>query len=629
MQNYEDAVAWYRKLENAPYYNELIQDPEVRNVVLETKGLIKSVDDLEGKLQYMPANSFLRDNLSYKVLENKNRALDFYVYHGADVDAKASQLEAEQKAAAEKAGADKAAAVENNARKISDYASLMRREQEDARQHYNYDPRVTMANTRSSLNVDPSNAQGPPNLGRVDPADYTDIPQGSRSDPSIVQESPQTRAFKRYVIIDASQRDWVKQPNPYSNVTFSFGSQAVSPSNPAVYENNNFVPTFALEQTLLPAPVPGVPNVSGWTLATGSSNTKYPPYNSSLPRGNFIANDTGYVIQPSGSGFGSVFTPCNVQSIRLVRAVLPQKQFLNIPIDPSANSVDGQTSLYIQSNLVGKPYSTFSTYSYLMLYLNEYFGQYVGGNEPVRRSFSVMTQKQRQQTNFQTDVGVQQFDYEPWGSEALHLQSPITNLQKLAITVTDPVGNVFVQNDTLAVTLIQATSNSMYLKCFTPNFSYFSSNDLRVGDRILFYSNTINEMLRSPVLQAIASTNPQKRAFLLALSTATFPVLQLLDYVQNSNFVFVPRDSNTARTTPYVSSYNGFLIPNFVTIGANGDATPAYPLAIDAGTSNVLEPNTLVGSNLAFLNSSLQPVYTLELETLQPDTANLGGKIVM
>jgi len=515
---------------------------------------------------------------------------------------------------------------------MAEYIKLMMQEQAAAREHYEYDPRVTMANTRTFSNVEAFNSKGPDNLPTVNPSDYTDIPQGSRSDPSIVQASPQTRAFKRYVIIDASQRDWVKQPNPYSNVTFSFGSQALSASNPAVYENNNFVPTFALEQSLLPAPVPGVPNISGWTLATGSSNTKYPPYNSSLPRGNFIANDSGYLIQPSGSGFGSVFTPCNVQSIRLVRAVLPQRQFLNIPIDPAIDTSDGKTSLRIQNNLVGKPYSTFSTYSYLMLYLNEYFGQYVGGNEPVRRSFSVMTQKQRQQTNFQTDVGVQQFDYEPWGSEALHLQSPITNLQKLAITVTDPVGNVFAQNDTLSVTVIQATADSMYLKCFTPNFSYFSSNDLRIGDRILFYSNTITDMLKSPVLQAISTTNPQKRDFLLALSTATFPVLELLDYVQDANFVYVPRDSAggpTARTKPYVSSYNGFLIPNFVTVGANGDALPTYPQAIDSGTSNVLEPNTLVGSNLAFLNSSLQPVYTLELETLQPDTANLGGKIVM
>jgi hypothetical protein len=37
----------------------------------------------------------------------------------------------------------------------------------------------------------------------------------------------------------------------------------------------------------------------------------------------------------------------------------------------------------------------------------------------------------------------------------------------------------------------------------------------------------------------------------------------------------------------------------------------------------------LVGSNLPFLNTSLQPVYTLELECLLPDTGAIGGNIVL
>jgi hypothetical protein len=305
--------------------------------------------------------------------------------------------------------------------------------------------------------------------------------------------------------------------------------------------------------------------------------------------------------------------------------VLPQRQFLNIPVDVSG-SVDYPTSQFIESNIVGRPYSTFTTYPYLLLYLNEYFGQYVGGNEPMRRSFSVMTQKQRQQTRFDVETGAQQYDYEPWGEEALRLQSPITNLQRLAITVTDPVGTNFVQNDTLTLSLIQATSNKMYLQCFTPSFQYFSSNELRVGDRILFYSNTISDMLKSQILNVL---NPDKRSFITAISNATFPVLQLLDYVADANGIYVPRDASTARTQPYVSSYNGFLIPNFVTIGADGTATPTFPGSIDAGTNTVLEPDVLVGSNLAFLNVTLQPVYTLELETLQPDTGSIGGTIVL
>lgn len=507
------------------------------------------------------------------------------------------------------------------------------REQASARTQYSFDPRQVLTNApRTNRPIETFNESRPTNLGTVDPADYTGIPDGSRSDPSIVQATPLTKTFKRYVIVDSSQRDWVKQPNPFSGLVYTFGSQSTSSSNPPVYTNNQFVPTFALEQQLLPAPIPGLPNLGGWTLPAGLAGTtvdvSYRPYNSSLTRGNFLAFDTGFLIQPSGSGFGSVFTPSNVSSIRLVRAVLPQRQFFSIPIDPGTNPTDASTSAFIQSNIVGKPYSTFSTYPYLLFYLNEYFGQYIGGNEPMRRSFSVMTQRQRQQTNFQTDVGVQQYDYEPWGSEALQLQSPITNFQRIAITVTDPIGTPFAQNDTLSVSLIQASSNQVYLRCFTGSFQYFSSNDLRVGDRISFYPETLSNILKSPLLAAL---DPQKRSFVLSLAGATFPVLELLDYVPNENGVYVPRSDvpGLARRTPYVSSYNGFILPNFVSIDQDGFAAATYSNAIDGGTNTILELELLVGSNIPVLNTSLQPVYTLELETQEPDTSSIGGKIVL
>lgn len=513
---------------------------------------------------------------------------------------------------------------------MSDYLQIMMREQAMARQNYTFDPREAMVSQPNnfSSNIQTFNSTKPTNNVEVDASDYTDVPQGSHSDPSIVQATPNTKAFKRYVIIDSSQRDWVKQPNPYSNLVYTFGSQAIVSSNPPVYENNSFIPTFAVEQQLLPQPIPGIPNLTGWTLAASPSNIQYPPYNSSLTRGNFIAFDTGYLIQPSGSGFGSVFTPSNIQAIRLIRAVLPQRQFLNIPIDPGTNAIDASTSDFIQSNLIGRPYSTFSTYPYLLFYLNEYFGQYIGGNEPMRRSFSVMTQKQRQQTDFQVSVGVQQYDYEPWGQEALRLQSPITNLQRIAITISDPVGTTFTQNDSLAISLIQATSNSMYLQCFTESFQYFNSNELRVGDRVIFYPDSITQLLKSPILSVL---DPQKTEFIKGLSNTTFPVLQLLDYIPDSNGIYVPRAdvSGGQRTQPYVASYNGFIIPNFFTIGSNGTATPTYPNSIDPGSLFVLEPNTLIGSNIPVLNTSLQPVYTLELDTLEPDTGSIGGTIVL
>jgi hypothetical protein len=262
-----------------------------------------------------------------------------------------------------------------------------------------------------------------------------------------------------------------------------------------------------------------------------------------------------------------------------------------------------------------------------MLYLNEYFGQYVGGNEPTRRSFSVMTQKQRQQQVFNTSVGVQQFDYEPWGEEALRLQSPITNLQRIQISVSDPIGNIFVHNDNLSVSLMQTDADGMYIKCFTPQFQYFSGNEIRIGDRIVFYPQTISNMLKSVYLSV---QNIDKKQFVEALLTGTFPVLQLLDYVADSDGIYQPRSSsNQPRTTPYISSYNGFMIPNFFVAGNNGNVSPEYPGSIDSGTYTILEPNSLVGSNLEFMNASLQPVYTLELDILQPDTGSIGGKIVL
>lgn len=516
---------------------------------------------------------------------------------------------------------------------MTDYAALMLREQALARQNYDFNPRaIMMQNRGANVPIETFNSTQPTPQETVRPEDYTGEPSGSRSDENSVQQAPKTRNFKRYIIIDSSQRDWVKQPNPYTGLIFTFGSQTTASSNPVVYANNWFVPTFAVEQASNIPPIVGLPNTRGWTLSVGSSNVFYPPYNSSLPRGQVIGTDTGFVIQPSGKGFGSGNNVSSLLSIRLVRAVLPQRQFLSIPIDPSGTAVDMSTSAFIQSNLVGKPYSTFSTYPYLLFNLNEYFGQYLGGNEQIRRSFSVMTQKQRQQTNFQTDVGVQQYDYEPWGQEALTFQSPITNLKQLEITITDPIGTGFAQNDTLTISRIEATDDKMYLKCFTGNYQFFSSNELRIGDRVSFYPETISNMLKSPILAVL---DPQKATFISSLSNATFPVLQLLDYVLGSNNFYIPRDASTVRTSPYVSSYNGFIIPNFVTIGPDGGATPALPNSIDPGTNVVLEPNTLLSylptltvSNLPFLNTSLQPVYTMELETAEPDTSAIGGQIV-
>jgi hypothetical protein len=140
------------------------------------------------------------------------------------------------------------------------------------------------------------------------------------------------------------------------------------------------------------------------------------------------------------------------------------------------------------------------------------------------------------------------------------------------------------------------------------------------------YTNTLTDMLKSPILAVL---DPQKAEFIMSLSNATFPILQLLDYVKDVNGIYQPRNASSARTTPYVASYNGFIIPNFIRVDQDGFAFPLYPKSVDPDTFNVLEPTVLAGSNLPFLNTSLQPVYTLEFEMVEPDTSKIGGKIVV
>jgi hypothetical protein len=434
-----------------------------------------------------------------------------------------------------------------------------------------------------------------------------------------VQNLPQIMTSKRYVVIDAAQRNWVQQSNPYSNLVFSFGSQSTQYVSNAVTYNNPTIPLYASNLLGEKNNAPGISNTTGWSYL----GCNYPPYSPGalgpFPNCNLPA-DT-YYIQPSGKGFGTVDQAANVVSIRVVRVILPQKQFLSVPIIPGNSDSSG-----IQLQVSGKTYSAFSTYPYLLLGLDTYQGDYYGANETTRRAFSALTQKTRTQTDFALDLGVQHYDYEPWGSEAHAVPAPIPSLQKLTLNLTDPNGFTFAQNDNLAVSLIQADASSgLFLKCFTAGYQYFSSNELRVGDRVVFDPITLNNMLLSPL------TPSNKRDFISNVIGNPFLVVGLLDYVPvGIGGAYVPRTSNTQRTLPYANSFNGFLIANFYTEDAGGNATPTYPKAIDgaANGSNVLQPVTLVGSNLPFLNTSLQPVYTLELTCARPDTGGFGQNIV-
>lgn len=431
---------------------------------------------------------------------------------------------------------------------------------------------------------------------------------------ATVQQLPQTKLSKKYIVVDAAHRDWVAQPNPYSNLIFSFGSQVPTFVSCNVVYNNPFVPLYASNASGNPNTAPGISNTSGWYYTpTGGVPTFFPPYSPGSPPGpNCNLPNDKYYVQASGSGFGTVDQATYVTSIRAVRVTLPQKQFLNIPIIPGNVDSSG-----IVAQMVGKTYSAFSTYPYLLLKVETYAGSYIGGNEPTRKALSAITRDAPTQTDFGLDIGVQHYDYKPWGSEAYVMPSVIPSLQKLTIELNDPIGNTFSQQDTFTVRLVQADSTGLYLKCFTADYQYFSSNELRVGDRIIFHNPTLLKMEESLL------TPKTKKAFIQNLMNTPFLVMSLLDYVNIGNGVMGPRstNSNFTRNLPYVGGFNGFIIPNFLVTDADGNATPLYPDSINQGNSNVLEPLNIVGSNLPFLNTSLQPIYTLELTCASPDTS--------
>jgi len=428
---------------------------------------------------------------------------------------------------------------------------------------------------------------------------------------------PSSAVTKRYVIIDTAQRDWVAQSNPYS-LTFSFGRRKPEFVSKPVYYYNKTIPSYSTDASGVVTTQRGASNVAGWYY----QGLFYPPYpNYDRPPAppptysNVVLPLDSYFTEPSGLGFGTEDQAFNVTSIRAVRVILPQKQFLNVPIVPGNSDSSG-----IQTHIVGKAYSTFSTYPYLMLGLENYQGDYYGANDYARKTFSALTQKTRTQTDFTLDVGVQHYDYEPWGAESHQVSSTIPTLQPLIISLTDPTGLTFQQSDSLRIELIQTDPTGMYLRCFTGNYSYFNSNDLRIGDRVLFHPLTLSNILKSALLPET------KKGFVQNLVDYQFLVVGLLDYVPDSNGIYGPRTS--PRTQAYVAGYNGFLVPNFYIEDSGGNATPQFPKAVEAGNSNVLNPSAIVGSNLPFLNTSLQPIYTLELTCARPDASDFGRNFV-
>jgi hypothetical protein len=522
---------------------------------------------------------------------------------------------------------------------MSDYHKLLASEDAGAREGYDFDPRVAYHTQSTVLREHLQTMGGTTGRELDDPQRYSGIPEGSHTDSNMLQSAPKMVSSKKYVIVDAAQRDWTQYPNPYSNLTFVFGGQGDTRKPTPVYFNNKTYPSFALPPTNSPGftPTPGASNVRGFSYIdsnTGVQN-ELPPYNPSLPRGNFVGYDTPTEAFSSGDYFGTPATPSNVSSIRLVRAILPQTPFFSYPTDPIFNSSASEA----KTTTTATPYNTFGTYPYLLFYLNEYRGQYYAPTEAGQKAFAVLTQCNRMQINFALTNGPQYFDYKPWNDEALEFQSPIASLQKLVVSVTDPHGVPFGINqlDNMSVDSIRLASSvdisgrinvsRSTLICITPAYQTYPQVQMRVGDRVSFYTPTLKLLEKSDAI----SRNNDKKSFIGELTGTTLPVLEVATYKLDPRTNTYVVSSNTITSTDSrVDYFNVFFIPNFTTLQANGSLVDKYPGAVDLPDYSILDIQGILGpgTKLPFLNVTQQPIYTFEMVVKTPDTAAIGGTVV-
>jgi len=522
---------------------------------------------------------------------------------------------------------------------MSDYHKLLATEDAGAREGYDFDPRVAYHTQSTVLREHMQTVEKQVGRELDDPQRYSGIPEGSHTDSNMLQTSPKMVSSKKYVIIDASQRDWTRYPNAYSNLTFVFGGKGDTRRQIAVYTNNPTYPTFALPPTNNPAffPTPGASNTRGFSYVDSNTGAQFElsAYDPSSPDGNFIGYDTPPEALSSGDYFGTPDIMSNVASIRLARAIMPQTQMYSYPTDPLFTS----SASGAKTTTASTPYNTFGTYPYLLFYLNEFRGQYYAPTEAGQKAFAVLTQCNRMQIDFSLTNGPQYFDYTPWNSEALEFQSPIASLQKLVMSVTDPQGNAFGQSqlDNMSIDSIRlattidangvAVPSRATLLCVTPAYQTYNKSQLRVGDRVTFYTPILKALEKSPAIV----DNLDKRAFISSLIDQSFPVLDVgvysLDPTTNTYYQTIAPVTPTDSRIDY---FNVFFIPNFTTAQANGSLVDLYPDAVDDAQYSILDIAGILGpgSFLPFLNVTQQPVYTFEMIVRTPDTSAIGGTVV-
>ena len=556
-----------------------------------------------------------------------------------------------------------------------DYKSLLVNADYEARNEYDFDPRVAfLATSETQRLIEPMNYTAPTTLSaeRVTIQELNDAPDTLDTLTLPVQQPPSMIPRSRMIIIDTAQRDWTVQPDAYSNV-FSFGTQTpISNDGPQVayYFNNSTVPLAAYETPLSALKVPAgkqlqtIPNITplpfppqaripsyfsttdqglvtpkyGWSIVLSNNtllhspqpfsysdpNVKifyYPVYNSALTAGAQIGID----IQPARYGVNNYLLSTqlalsNVTEIKLLRAILPVRG--TQPYKPSAftGSIAYPDAFHMQP--------------YVSMTIQNIKGNYYGGSQIVQNSFSILTQNTRNIYDGGNSFPGQFSDYYPWGDEVYAFDPPLAQMSNANIQVFNNAGNPFSQVDGLNIVGMRFdTSNIGSVQFFVtqnPNTvlggltdsNAFLNTDLRVGDEIKFYSPTLTQ------IGFDTSCTPQLSA-LSQLMSNNFLVTRINSNDFTPSFVFPSSDIGTSFTAvPKLTS--GYA-------GLSNAVTTIRALLSTLSQVSLLQYSGVTQSGLGFmnmrtfsqdyplpmLNMNTQATFVMQVTTLEPDPTNI------
>ena len=505
---------------------------------------------------------------------------------------------------------------------LLEYQNILVETDTEAREEYDFDPRVEFARQsvigepereyEQETQHKPAAADAPFLLEEGEEAHFS----GAIGDKKTLQPPPKHKENKIIVVLDTGHRDWTKQANAYA-CSFGFGipinNSDKTLERVPIYENNKTIPTIAFENS---NKVLNQPNINGFTISTSNVQINVKAYNPFSNPGRLLGYDM--YSNATQSNFSTSNVISNVTSLRLARATLPHRRFFNFNpvLFPSYLS---------NSNGIQNMLTSFSKEPYLLLNLNNFQGQYLGGNDPISRAFSVLAQDRRNTINPTAAIGVQFQDYYPWSSEEYTFTSPLASLPNFNLALTDNTGNGYSQIDDIAITdisyvgsisanislsgssVLDSVGAARLLCTMTRTTapasiqSAYNVNELRPGDRIRFYK---------PVLSNLLSNAGGNKT-----------LSNLYNYFLLNDGVILENSIDLSASGPVACFDTQFTI-----------AYDPFTFYGDTPTSTNLRPsdlsqvaNILSVMPIPIMNINMQATFAFEIKTLVPDSSSLSS----